>query len=141
MYVSCQLNSVEYIQNNTIHEVNMYEDLYKSICDAYSRISPDIVKTPMIRSDQFSEQYQCSLHLKMEHKQRTGSFKLRGAHNKLSLLSQSLKTGSGQMKTIVTASTGNHGLACLDAMSRYNVRGKIAVPETISQVNILTILK
>ena len=70
----------------------------------------------------------CFFYLKMEHKQRTGSFKLRGAHSKLSLLSN---TGHSR---IVTASTGNHGLACLDAMSYYNVKGKIAVPETIAQV-------
>ena len=36
--------------------------------------------------------------------------------------------------TIVTASTGNHGLACLDAMQCYHIRGKIVVPETISKV-------
>ena len=36
--------------------------------------------------------------------------------------------------TIVTASTGNHGLACLDATQCYHIRGKIVVPETISQV-------
>merc|ERR1719507_2888805 len=48
----------------------------------------------------------------MEQEQRTGSFKLRGAHNKLALIaSEETKPGS-----IVTASTGNHGLACLDAM-------------------------
>ena len=55
---------------------------------------------------------------------------MRGAHSKLSLLSS---TGHND---IVTASTGNHGLACLDAMSYYNVRGKIVVPETIAQVVI-----
>ena len=34
----------------------------------------------------------------------------------------------------MTASTGNHGLACLDAMKHHGVSGKIVVPETIAQV-------
>ena len=40
----------------------------------------------MVKSEDFSNQYECSLHLKMEQEQRTGSFKLRGAHNKMSLM-------------------------------------------------------
>ena len=80
-------------------------------------------------------QLKCNLFLKMEHKQRTGSFKLRGAHNKLSLMSKARSEDPALTnKTIVTASTGNHGLACLDAMSMYKIQGKIVVPETISQV-------
>ena len=105
------------------------EQLYNSIIEAQARIQDDIVKTPLIFSQQFSDQFHCSLHLKLEHHQRTGSFKLRGAHSKLSLLSQD----TDHQKTIVTASTGNHGLACLDAMSRYKMSGRIVVPDTVSQ--------
>ena len=105
------------------------EELYNSIIEAQARIQDDIVKTPLIFSQQFSDQFHCSLHLKLEHHQRTGSFKLRGAHSKLSLLSQD----TDHQKTIVTASTGNHGLACLDAMSRYKMSGRIVVPDTVSQ--------
>ena len=76
----------------------------------------------------------------MEHRQRTGSFKLRGAHSKLSLMARARSEDPDKLlNTIVTASTGNHGLACLDAMSRYKIQGKIVVPETISQVFIIRI--
>ena len=61
----------------------------------------------------------------MEHRQRTGSFKLRGAHSKLSLMAQQQQQQQ-QQTSIVTASTGNHGLACVDAMATYNIRGKVS---------------
>ena len=39
-----------------------------------------------------------------------------------------------QLRNIVTASTGNHGLACLDAMKHHGLSGKIVVPENIAEV-------
>ena len=60
--------------------------LYSSICDAVGRISSVVVRTRMVESEDFSSRHECSLHLKMEHEQRTGSFKLRGAHNKMALV-------------------------------------------------------
>ena len=77
----------------------------------------------MTRSEKLSRLLGCDLSLKMEHKQRTGSFKLRGAHSKLSLMAQQQQQ---QQPSIVTASTGNHGLACVDAMATYNIRGKVS---------------
>ena len=76
----------------------------------------------MTRSEKLSRLLGCDLSLKMEHRQRTGSFKLRGAHSKLSLMAQQQQQ---QQPSIVTASTGNHGLACVDAMATYNIRGKV----------------
>ena len=79
----------------------------------------------MTRSEKLSRLLGCDLSLKMEHKQRTGSFKLRGAHSKLSLMAQQQQQQQ-QQTSIVTASTGNHGLACVDAMATYNIRGKVS---------------
>ena len=106
-------------------------DLYRKICEAERRLAGEIVRTRLVESPQFSAQYDCSLHLKMEQEQRTGSFKLRGAHNKLAIIAGRQDT---KPFTIVTASTGNHGLACLDAMKQYGVAGKIVVPENIAEV-------
>ena len=104
-----------------------YENVHQLVQEAFQRISPFIEKTRIIKSVNFSSQFGCSLFLKMENEQRTGSFKLRGAYNKCS-----------QMKdanvTVVTSSTGNHGLGCLDAMRRFNMKGKIIVPKTISSL-------
>ena len=81
----------------------------------------------MTRSEKLSRLLGCDLSLKMEHKQRTGSFKLRGAHSKLSLMAQQQQQQQQQQQpSIVTASTGNHGLACVDAMATYNIRGKVS---------------
>ena len=79
----------------------------------------------MTRSEKLSRLLGCDLSLKMEHRQRTGSFKLRGAHSKLSLMAQQQQQQQ-QQTSIVTASTGNHGLACVDAMATYNIRGKVS---------------
>ena len=101
--------------------------IHRKVCEAYERIAPNIHKTRLLPSAKFSEQFSCSLYLKMEHEQRTGSFKLRGAHNKLSQMKHRKGT------RVVTASSGNHGLACLDAMDKYGIAGKICVPENIAQ--------
>ena len=84
---------------------------------------PDSLLNTVTRSEKLSRLLGCDLSLKMEHKQRTGSFKLRGAHSKLSLMAQQQQQ---QQPSIVTASTGNHGLACVDAMATYNIRGKVS---------------
>ena len=111
-------------------EVSVSE-LYRAICEAERRIAGQVMRTRLVESPEFSALHDCSLHLKMEQEQRTGSFKLRGAHNKLALIAGRKETTPG---SIVTASTGNHGLACLDAMQRHGVSGQIVVPENIAQV-------
>ena len=107
-------------------------DLYRAICEAERRIAGQVVKTRLLECPEFSALYDCRLHLKMEQEQRTGSFKLRGAHNKLALIAERERQGGSQPASIVTASTGNHGLACLDAMKRHGVAGQIVVPENIA---------
>ena len=57
------------------------------------------------------------VYFKMEHEQRTGSVKVPGVHNKVKQLSGNI----GQY-TVVTASTGNNGLACHDAMQKYQLK-------------------
>lgn len=104
-----------------------YDNVYQLVRESYERISPFIEKTRVVRSDTFSKKFGCSLFLKMENEQRTGSFKLRGAYNKLA---QKQNTDV----SVVTSSTGNHGLACLDAMQKFDIKGKIIVPKTISSV-------
>ena len=65
---------------------------------ADARIAPHIVRTPL------TYDAARNLYIKWENRQKTGSFKVRGAMNKiLSLTSQEREKG------IVTASAGNHG--------------------------------
>ncbi len=76
--------------------------LYQSIVKASQNIYSIVRKTPLEHSLVLSKQFGVDVFLKCEQLQHTGSFKLRGATNKL----QSLPT---EVKHVVTASTGNHG--------------------------------
>ena len=60
-------------------------------------------RTAMMHSTSLSEQCGCEVHLKMENFQRTGSFKLRGAYNKVASLSPEERA-----RGIVASSAGNH---------------------------------
>lgn len=72
---------------------------------AHRRISPYIRHTPLIPSKYLSNLCEADVWLKLDFLQPTGSFKVRGALNKLALLAE-----RGQFSGVVTASAGNHGL-------------------------------
>ena len=98
---------------------------------AANRISPNIRETPLDYSAYFSELTGASVYLKLENLQHTGSFKLRGAFNKvLSLTTEQRQAGC------VTASSGNHGAAIAYAMKKLGVTGVIFVPEQTSLAKV-----
>src|ERR1041384_8687140 len=76
------------------------------ILAAAARIQPLIRTTPVDYSIVLSELTGCQVWLKLEHLQHTGSFKLRGAANKLLMLSPAVRA-----RGVITASNGNHGIA------------------------------
>jgi len=90
---------------------------------AESRIRPHVRKTPVRRSDALSTRYDADVHLKLENLQTTGSFKARGAFNKLLALDDRARAHG-----VVAASTGNHGLAMAYAMRALGVGGVVFVP-------------
>ncbi len=98
---------------------------------AANRIEPYIRQTPLEHSPFFSEQTGANVWLKLENLQITGSFKARGAFNKL--LSMSADERS---KGAVTASSGNHGAAVAYAMARLGVEGVVFVPEQTSSTKV-----
>jgi len=71
---------------------------------AQARIADAVVRTPVWRSDELDAELGCSLFLKCEPLQRTGSFKLRGATNAI----RSLPPGT---RGVVAVSSGNHAQA------------------------------
>jgi threonine dehydratase len=77
---------------------------------ARARIADAVVRTPVWRSDELDEVLGCSVWLKCEPLQRTGSFKLRGATNAI----RALPAGA---RGVVAASSGNHAqaVACADS--------------------------
>jgi threonine dehydratase len=98
---------------------------------AANRIAPLIRETPLDRSPFFSDLTGANVFLKLENLQFTGSFKLRGAFNKLlSLTPQQRAAGC------VAASSGNHGAAVAFAMSKLDTKGVIFVPEGTSTTKV-----
>lgn len=87
-------------------------DLYR----ARRAIAPWVRRTPLVPSPALSREVGASVFLKLETLQDTGSFKLRGATNRLLGLSEE-KRGLG----VVTVSTGNHGRAVAHAAGRLGV--------------------
>jgi threonine dehydratase len=73
---------------------------------ARRRIAAVAVRTPLIASSLLTEAAVASVHLKAESLQKTGSFKIRGAANKILSL-----TAEQKDRGVITVSSGNHGLA------------------------------
>jgi threonine dehydratase len=100
----------------------------KQIRDSFSNF---VHYTPLIRSNTFSRLCNNNIYLKLENFQRTGSFKIRGAYNKISKLSEDDKKMG-----IVTASAGNHGQAVALASKLFDINSTVVVPEGAPIVKI-----
>lgn len=94
---------------------------------AEARIRAHILETPLILSSVLSEYTGAQVFLKLENRQHTGSFKLRGATNKLLCLTEQARAGG-----VVTASTGNHAQAVAHAAAGLNVAATIYLPQAAS---------
>ena len=99
-------------------------EMYLSVLKAAERIAPYVYHTPLERSLYFSRKTGANVYLKLESQQRTGSFKVRGAFNKLLSCDEKDEADT----TYVTASTGNHGMACALAMTTLNKKGVVYIP-------------
>lgn len=87
-----------------------------------------IHRTPLLSSHRLSELTGLRTWLKAENLQVTGSFKVRGALNKLRHLSAAERD-----RGVITASTGNHGLAVAYAAMQEGVRNWVVLPEEAGQ--------
>lgn len=110
----------------TIHEIKA----------ARIRIAPYIIQTPLIRMKNLDQYLGCEVYAKAECMQTAGSFKLRGAMNKiLSLTEEELQRG------IVAASSGNHGKAIAYACKKLGTKATIVLPNSVAKVKEDTIRK
>ena len=79
------------------------EATVKAIEESATRISDIALRTPLTESKWLSVENKCNVYLKLESEQINGSFKLRGATNKLKLLQQrACDNGKGRCKKYVT---------------------------------------
>ena len=98
---------------------------------AAPRIAEIIRETPLQHSPALSDIIGAEVYLKLENMQYTGSFKLRGASNRLLTLS-----AEERARGCVAASSGNHGAAVAYAMQKLDVNGVIFVPEQTSAAKV-----
>lgn len=111
--------------------MSIASDTATAAAEAAERIAEHVVCTPLNRSPAFSRELAADVYFKLENRQNTGSFKLRGATNRLLTLN-----GAQREQGCVAASSGNHGAAVACAMQTQSVSGIIFVPEQTSPVKI-----
>ena len=91
--------------------------------EAYGRIAAQVTRTPCLASKQTD-----GLYFKTENFQQTGSFKLRGALSKLTSLATDTE--------VITASSGNHGIACSHAARATGHRLTVVLPENVAAAKL-----
>ena len=95
---------------------------------AWERIAGKIVRTPIVQSPALSELAGVPVHLKLEQRQTTGSFKLRGASNAIASL-----TAQEKRHGVIAASTGNHGRALAHAARLEGIRAVICMSKLVPE--------
>ncbi len=104
---------------------------YREVLAAEARIRSHVRQTPFVRALALDGRP----YLKLENLQVTGSFKARGALNRLLLF-----TEEERRRGVLAASTGNHGLAFAHALAVLGMDGTIYLPET-AQANKVAMLR
>jgi len=101
------------------------------ILKAKKNLEGIVYRTPLTYSKRLSEISGAEVYLKWENLQKTGSFKLRGAYNKVCSL-----TPEERSKGVVTASSGNHGLAVAFVANMMGVKATVVVPENAPKIKV-----
>lgn len=97
---------------------------FHDIEEAAKRIKPYVFRTPLLRVPALDALAGCEAYIKPENLQYTGSFKIRGATNRILQFTEREKAAG-----IVSASSGNHAKAVATAARRLGIRVCIIMPE------------
>ncbi|TDT67439.1 threonine dehydratase [Hypnocyclicus thermotrophus] len=98
---------------------------------AENRLKNIIKETRLIYSPAFSEESQNEIFIKPENLQKTGAFKIRGAYNKIALLSDEEKK-----RGLIASSAGNHAQGVAFAAQQLGVPATIVMPKTTPLIKI-----
>jgi threonine dehydratase len=99
---------------------------------ARARLHGIVLHTPLERSPELAEATGAAdVRLKREELQPTGAFKTRGAHNKVGILAEGRPEAA-----LVTASSGNHGIAVATAAVRHDMRLTVLVGKSVSPAKL-----
>jgi threonine dehydratase len=104
---------------------------------AQQRLRPFLPPTPLLYSEALSERSGATVWLKLECRQPTGSFKVRGALHKIMALDD-----TARVRGIVTASAGNHGLGTAFAATTLGLKqATIFVPRTAPAAKVTKLVR
>ena len=109
-------------------------DVIEEVARAQDRISGLVIETNLQHSSHLSARSGGEVYLKLENLQHTGSFKVRGAFNKLLALSEERRK-----EGVVVASSGNHGAAVAFAANQLDAKCEVFVPEGASEAKVAAI--
>ena len=102
-------------------------DLAVQVREAADRIRPVVVETPVEQIEGLAPNIEAEVFFKLENLQKTGSFKLRGASNKVLSLSPEQATNG-----VIAASNGNHGLGVAAAAKAAGIAAEVYVSSHVS---------
>jgi threonine dehydratase len=111
------------------HEVrpNSIQDWTQTVLEAHQRIRSSIRRTPVEDISDLFPSGGSRVYAKLENEQETGSFKLRGATNRILQLAPDEKA-----QGVVAASNGNHGLGVAAAAKRVGISAKVYVSAQVA---------
>lgn len=105
----------------------------KDILEARERLAGVInTNLPLERSGYFSQLTGGNVYLKYENRQKTGSFKVRGAYNKIAKLAKERK-----LEAVIAASAGNHAQGVAYAAHANGIKATIVMPKSTPLAKIL----
>ena len=106
-------------------------NVFEEVMQAQIQLNGVVFPTPLAENRNLSEEFQAKILLKREDLQVVRSYKIRGAYNKISTLSDLDKT-----KEIVCASAGNHAQGVAYSCHLLKIKGKIYMPKTTPKQKI-----
>jgi len=104
----------------------------KDIEEAKETLNGVIHNTPLAHAPILSKELNSNIYLKKENLQLTGSFKIRGAFNKISSLNDEEKS-----RGVVAASAGNHAQGLAYSAKYFNIKATIVMPEATPLIKVL----
>lgn len=133
--MSDELNA-SYAKPQTATPVTKLLPRTKDVIEADARVCSWILRTPILVSDELDGIAEARVFLKAEPLQLTGSFKIRGAVNRLLLLSREQRKAG-----VVAVSSGNHAHAIAYAARRQGIKACVLVPNDIPRTKLSHIVR
>ena len=105
--------------------------MLEAFIKAKERLSKVLLETNLIYSPIFSKESENEVYLKPENLQKTGSFKIRGAYNKIANLSDTEKK-----RGVIASSAGNHAQGVAYAATEAGIKAVIVMPQSTPLIKV-----